>query len=127
MQQLKIPAEIGAYYAAFFAADLEGILACFTPDAEIRSTGMPDPARGVVQIRAYFEAMLELSRDMKVHRHRFLVMPQAVSATSELTMPLPGRGPTPYLFTSVQVYELDEAGLIFRLLTFTDLDGAVPI
>ena len=64
---------------------------------------------------------------MKVHRHRFLVMPGAVSATSEITMPLPGRGPTPYLFTSIQVYELDEAGLIFRLLTFTDLDGAVPM
>jgi SnoaL-like domain len=127
MQKLKVPREIEAYYEAFFAADMEGILACFTPDAEVRSTGLEHPARGPAQIRAYFEAMLDLSRDMKAHRHRFLVLPQAVTATSEITMPLPGRGPTPYLFTSIQVYELDEAGLIFRLLTFTDLDGAVPM
>ena len=127
MQKLKVPSEIEAYYEAFLAADLEGILACFSPDAEVRSTGLPQPARGPAQLRAYFEAMLDLSRDMKLHRHRFLVIPQAVSVTSEITMPLPGRGPTPYLFTSVQVYELDDAGLISRLLTFTDLDGAVPM
>jgi ketosteroid isomerase-like protein len=49
------PEVIARYYAAATSGDVEGLLACFTPDAHVRDDGQD--YHGIAQIRGWREAL----------------------------------------------------------------------
>lgn len=123
---LKVPAALKPHFDAFFAADPVRIAACFSEDACLRDQQHPEGLIGREAIRLHYQAFFAQAAEFELLRVRFLALGQDHMSVSELALGHPTIGADRHLLVSGQLYEMDGAsGLIRRLSTFIDLDGAV--
>lgn len=108
----ELPAVIAAYFACINAEDWDGLAAVFGPDPEIRPVGSP-PRRGRDAVLAYYPWILEGFGPHLEEVVRPLVAPEAVAV--ELLFTGETRTGLPVRFEAVDVFDLDEAGLIRRV------------
>ncbi|MCE1205468.1 MAG: nuclear transport factor 2 family protein [Holophagaceae bacterium] len=121
------PSLLLPYLQAYFAHDLEEVLACFAEDATLWSAGLEAPLKGREALRAFYRQTLPLQEKMKLHCIRSMVLGQEVVSLSELTMVLPSLWSEPRHFTTITVYLFNEAGRIQDLRMFVDVEGAIPL
>lgn len=123
---LKVPAALRPHYDAFFAADPERMADCFTADACLRDNQHPEGLHGRQAIQLHYQEFFAHAAEFELLRVRFLTLGGDHFSVSELALGHPMIGADRHLLVSGQLYEMDGAsGLIRRLSTFIDFDGAV--
>ncbi len=122
---LKIPEVLKPFMAAYFREDAAAMASCFASDAEVWRVQQPLPLVGREAIEGWLLDFIPEFRRASVHRMRWFLSERAVLSVSELTMELRLLGEGKFLVTTAVAYELDAEGLIQRLRTFVDADGAV--
>jgi uncharacterized protein (TIGR02246 family) len=113
----RVRATIAAYFDCLNGEDWDGLAALFTEDAELVAPG-GRPWRGRERVKGYFRAALAPYPDHRDEPTRVIVA--GTTATVEIHYEGALAGGAPLSFDAVDVFDLNDDGLIERLSSWYD-------